>query len=317
MSTARDYVPSEADRTWIESVSAPLLPGAGGDRGGRGARGDPDPRPRVGPDPGGPRGRPAADRRGRHGLRLLDAVAGARPAGRRDDRHDRPGPVADRPRPRLVAPGRDRRRADRRRQPAGARGVRGRPRRAGPRRAVRPRLHRRPQGRVPRLPRGDRARGSHPARSSWPTTSSGPARCPARGRPGGGDATEALRTFDTGPSCATRASTPPSCPSATGCSSPRTAADGAMRIRVRLFAIQRELAGTREVALDLDGRCHDRGRLGRARRSGSRSSHRVGRRSASPATATTPTRPRSCRRRRAGLHPPGQRRRRAAARRSG
>ena len=79
--------------------------------------------------------RPAADRRGRHGHRLLDAVDGARPAGRRDDRDDRPRPLADRPRPGLVAPGRDRRRADRRRQPAGARGVRGRAGRAGPRRA--------------------------------------------------------------------------------------------------------------------------------------------------------------------------------------
>ena len=35
--------------------------------------------------------------------RLLDPVAGARPAGGRDDRDDRPGSLADRPGPRLVA----------------------------------------------------------------------------------------------------------------------------------------------------------------------------------------------------------------------
>ena len=44
-----------------------------------------------------------------------------------------------------------------------------------------------------------------------------------------------------------------SCRSATACSSPRGAGDRppGVRIRVRLFAIQRELAGTREVALEL------------------------------------------------------------------
>ncbi len=51
-----------------------------------------------------------------------------------------------------------------------------------------------------------------------------------------------------------RASVPRSCRSATACSSPRGAADRRdrrSRVRVRLFAIQRELAGTREVALEL------------------------------------------------------------------
>ena len=44
-----------------------------------------------------------------------------------------------------------------------------------------------------------------------------------------------------------------------------------VRIRVRLFAIQRELAGTREVALDLADGAGRRGRLGRARRAFTRS----------------------------------------------
>ena len=50
-----------------------------------------------------------------------------------------------------------------------------------------------------------------------------------------------------------RASRRRSCPSATGCSSRRGAGDRrrGRAIRVRLFAIQRELAGTREVPLDL------------------------------------------------------------------
>ena len=44
----------------------------------------------------------------------------------------------------------------------------------------------------------------------------------------------------------------------------------AIRVRVRLFAVQRELAGTREVALELRRRRRRRGRLGRARRAASR-----------------------------------------------
>ena len=65
-------------------------------------------------------------------------------------------------------------------------------------------------------------------------------------------------------------------------------------IRVRLFAIQRELAGTREVALELADGGHGRGRLGA--RSSTRypvARARAARRSGSRATATTPTRRRA------------------------
>src|SRR5215831_9081287 len=52
---------------------------------------------------------------------------------------------------------------------------------------------------------------------------------------------------------AIRASSRRSCRSATGCSSPRGAADAlvSIAVHVRLFAIQRELAGTRNVTLEL------------------------------------------------------------------
>ena len=120
----RGWIPDAVDLDWIESLAPPLPTALGGPRGGRAREPHPDRRPRR-------RARAVragrvatADRRGRHRVRLLDAVDGARPAGRRDDRDHRSGPRADRPRPRLVAAGRHRRRADHRRQRAGARGDR-------------------------------------------------------------------------------------------------------------------------------------------------------------------------------------------------
>ena len=174
MKDDRDWIPDATDLDWIESLRTPLAAGARRHRGrGRPAR-RPDRRSRHRPRAVGARRRPPADRRGRHGLRLLDAVDGPRPAGRRHDRHDRPGPRADRPRPRLVARGGHRRRADHGRHGQGARGVRGR--RAGPGRAVRPGLHRRAQARV----RGATSMRCSPAGwrrapSSSPTTSCGAA----------------------------------------------------------------------------------------------------------------------------------------------
>ena len=86
-----------------------------------------------------------------------------------------------------------------------------------------------------------------------------------------------------------------------------------MRIRVRLFAIQRELAGTREVALDLaDGATIEDGwtaLVGRLPGPGAR----AGRRSASPGTATTRTPTTALADGdEVALHPAGQRRRRRA-----
>ena len=76
---------------------------------------------------------------------------GPRPASRRHDRHDRPGPRADRSRPRLVARGRHRRRADQRGHCQGARGLRRA--RPGSRGAVRHGVHRRAQARIRGVPR--------------------------------------------------------------------------------------------------------------------------------------------------------------------
>ena len=132
----RDWIPDATDLDWIESLAAPLPSALAAIEAAAGAARHPDRRPRRGPGAVGAGRRPAADRRGRDGLRLLDAVAGARPAGRRHDRDDRPGPRADRPRPRLVAPGRHRRRADHGRQRARARGVRRRPTRRWPGRST-------------------------------------------------------------------------------------------------------------------------------------------------------------------------------------
>ena len=124
---------SKDDQSWFPGrrrprfhrvVGAAVAIGARGDREGRRAARHPDREPRRGARPVGARRRPAADRRGRHRLRLLDAVAGARPAVRWDDRHDRSRPRAHRSRPRLVARGGHPRRAHHGRQRPGTRGVR-------------------------------------------------------------------------------------------------------------------------------------------------------------------------------------------------
>ena len=88
--------------------------------------------------------------------------------------------------------------------------------------------------------------GAGRARRS-PTTScgAGGSRAPGRSRPTTRTPPRCARSMP--PSSPTRASARRSCRSATACSSPRGSADGAatvaMRVRVRLFAIQRELAG--------------------------------------------------------------------------
>ena len=247
----RSWIPDAVDLDWIESLAAPPSPALAAIE----AAAEPLRIPIVDRDAGRVlsvlAGDPAADRRGRHGVRLLDALDGPRPAGRRHDRDDRPRPRADRPRARLVAPGGDRRRADHGGQRAGARGLRRRTRRlAGPfdmvfidalkpeyqgylealeRPAGAGRAHRGRQRPVER-PRPGRDRRNRTTRMRQPCARS----MPPAGRP---------------PVHARR-----SCRSATACSSPRGAADEAavsIRVRVRLFAVQRELAGTREVPLEL------------------------------------------------------------------
>ena len=175
---------------------------------------------------------------------------------------------ADRSRPRLVARGRDRRRADHRRHGQGARGVRRR--RPGPGRPVRPRLHRRPEARVPGVPRRPRpAPRAGRARRRRQRPVERPRRrtpadhgCRHDGAPGlrrGRPRRSALHRDD--PARRRRAAR-----------SPVSAADrpgrSRMHVRVRLFAIQRELAGAREVA------ARPAGRRRRSRTPGRRSSAR-------------------------------------------
>ena len=127
--------------------------------------------------------------------------------------------------------------------------------RSGPRRAVRHGLHRRAQAGVRRLPRGARRTGSRRARSSPPTTSCGAVASRAPGRPTRTTRTpNALRAFDAAVLADPRfnATILPVGDGLLVASLARlTQAAMAIAVRVRLFAIQRELAGAREVALEL------------------------------------------------------------------
>ena len=98
---------------------------------------------------------------------------------------------------------------------AGARRLRRR--RSGARRAVRPRLHRRPQARVRAVRRRPAGRGSRRARCSSPTTCCGAVACPAPGRSTRPTPTPTPCGRSTGRSWPTARSWPRSCPSATGC----------------------------------------------------------------------------------------------------
>ena len=163
--------------------------------------------------------------------------------------------------------------------------------RPGARRPVRPRLHRRAQARVRRLPRGaDRrlAPGALVVADNvlWSGRTSG-ARPSTPGRREHDGAARVLRGVLADPRF-----TATILPVGDGL----LVADVArltvtVAIRIRLFAVQRELAGTREVPVDLAGRRHGRGRVDGARRAPSRCSRPAGRRSGSRGTATTPSRP--------------------------
>ena len=220
----RSYEIGPTDRDWIESTGRADPSGPRGDRGGRRAGPDPDPRPRGGPRPGGPRGRAAADLRGRDGDRLLHALDGPRPGGRRLDRDDRPGPGADGPRPRLLAPGGHRR-------SAGSRSSTGRPSRRS-RRTTRPSPARStsssstPSSTSTRPTSRRSSRASSRARWSSPTTSCGAAARRARRRAGRDDeSTAALRAFDAAMLRDQPLPVRRSCRSATASSSPTTAAE--------------------------------------------------------------------------------------------
>src|ERR687887_627567 len=94
------WIPTQTDLDWIEAASAPSQPVF-------------DEIERAAVNPRVPildrscarvaRGKPKQDRRGRDGIRLLDAVDGAGTARRRNHRHDRSGLEPDRSGSRLVA----------------------------------------------------------------------------------------------------------------------------------------------------------------------------------------------------------------------
>ena len=171
-------------------------PGRRRDRGGRRAARRPDRRSPLRARPGGAGGRPAPDRRGRHGLRLLHAVAGPRPAAGRHDRHHRPGYRADRSPAsggaRLASPTSGSSQVT---APALEAFAGGGPRAGRP---VRPRVHRRAQARVRGLSRRPHRWRPTGRRAPWssPTTCCGAAGCqaPARRRTTTRN-TAALRAF--------------------------------------------------------------------------------------------------------------------------
>ena len=197
----------------------------------------------------------AADRRGRDGLRLLDAVAGARPAGRRHDRDDRPGPRRGRTSPgaggaRPASPTSGSRSSPPRRS---RRSQAGDPALAGPFDlafidALKPEYGAYLDGLID---------GAASPRVRWssPTTSCGAAACRAT-RPtatASDGNTAALRAFDARVLArrAVHGHDPAGRRRPARRDLARLTRSTAMRVRVRLFAIQRELAGTREVALEL------------------------------------------------------------------
>ena len=147
---------------------------------------------------------------------------------RRDDRDDRPGPRADRPRPRLVARGRASPTSGSRSSTAPALDAfaAAEPALAGPFDlafidALKPEYAAYLEALV---------RGSRPARSSSPTTSCGAGARRARGRLAAGRREHRRRCArSTRASSPTRGSPRRSCRSATACSSPRGAADGSGR----------------------------------------------------------------------------------------
>ena len=105
--------------------------------------------------------------------RLLDAVDGTGPAAGRHDRDHRPGPIADRSGPWLVARGRHRRRTDHRRHGSGPRGVRSAANRRWPGRSTW--RSSTPSSRNTRRTSRRSSRGSRREPWSSPTTSCGAA----------------------------------------------------------------------------------------------------------------------------------------------
>ena len=85
----RSWIPDAVDLDWIESLAPPLPPALAAIEAAAEGPGIPIVDRDAGRVLRGPGRRPAADRRGRHGVRLLDALDGPRPAGRRHDRDDR------------------------------------------------------------------------------------------------------------------------------------------------------------------------------------------------------------------------------------
>ena len=288
MSTSGGYIPSAADRAWIEANAAADRPGPRRDRGGRRTRRHPDPRPGVGARANGAGVGPAPDRRGRHRVRLFDAVPGA-------------GPPADAT---IVTLDPDRSRTDLARgwwrqagiaeerivgrQPAGPRGFRGgadNPRSSVPsisRSSTRSRANTRPISRRS-------SRGCCPVRSSSRTTSCGRVACPGDKPARSGGTTEAIRAFDTAVlrDRALPGHDPAGRRRAPHRRVPRLAGHAAPDPPLRHPARAGGVARGRPRAPRRGDR---RGRLERRSSGGSRSSRPDDHRSASPGTASTPTR---------------------------
>ncbi len=217
MKDKRDWIPDATDHAWIESIAAPLPAALAAIEAAAAPLGIPI----VDRDAGRVLSVLAAGRR-----RIVEvgtaygystALARARPAGRRHDRDDRPGPRTDRPRPGLVARRRRPRRADHARSRP-RRSTRSRLARAGAGRTVRPRLHRRAQSRIRGVSRRADRRTPRPGRARRsPTTSCGAAACRGRARSATRTGTRRRCASSPSGSWAIRASAPRSCPSATAC----------------------------------------------------------------------------------------------------
>ena len=255
MKNERDWIPDATDLDWIESIAPPLPPCARGDRGrGRAAR-DPDRRSRCGPR-AVDRSPPAGAGSSRSGPPTGSRRCGWRSASPTTARSSRSTRTASGPTSPAAGGARPASRTSASRSSTAkaldAFGS-GEPcRLAGPFDlafidALKPEY----EGYLDALIDGRLAPGALVPRRQRPVER--PRRLGAR--PATADDANTARSARSASACsATRASRPRSCPSATACSPPRGAAEGttlAMRIRVRLFAVQRELAGTREVALEL------------------------------------------------------------------
>ena len=318
MKDDRDWIPDATDLDWIESIAAPLPPAARGDRGRRRAARHPDRRPRHGPGAAALAGgrRRIVEVGTAYGYSTLWLALGQPADGTivtiDPDPSGPTSPAAGGARPASPTSGSPGQRP-------GPRGVRGGRPGASPGRSTSPSSTRSSRSTAAYLDALIDGAARAAARSSSPTTSCGAVASPARApvEPGDREHGRAARVLRAGRGDPRFTAT--ILPLGDGLlvgDVARLSAAGSMRVRVRLFAIQRELAGTREVAARpaataatvadaWDG----------ARRASTRPWHPAATRSASRATAPTPTPATPPRRWRRGGDDPagvGRRGRRAA-----